>query len=293
MGDPDLRGHKGLLPRPGRYLRRRLQGDVHFRGSRRRERHPAAGEHRRRLPRFGHQRPDPVEPAPQGVLCRADVPLRNTTNTPDVRYERPQKGRYRQFHQIGIEVLGAAEPLADAEVDRLRLAHPAGARHRRGHGPRDQHAGRRRQPRRLPRRPGRLLHRPPGRAVRGQPGAAGEQPAAHRRQQGPEGQGAGRRRADHPRPPDAGGRRLLRRGEALPGGLRRAVPGESADRPRPRLLQPHRLRIRHRPARRPGHRDGRRPLRRPGRGDGRPGHPLGRLGRRVSSACPCWSRPPR
>jgi histidyl-tRNA synthetase len=32
------------------------------------------------------------------------------------RYERPQKGRYRQFHQIGIEVLGAAEPLADAEV---------------------------------------------------------------------------------------------------------------------------------------------------------------------------------
>jgi histidyl-tRNA synthetase len=32
------------------------------------------------------------------------------------RYERPQKGRYRQFHQIDVEVLGAAEPLADAEV---------------------------------------------------------------------------------------------------------------------------------------------------------------------------------
>jgi len=32
------------------------------------------------------------------------------------RYERPQKGRYRQFHQIGCEILGAAEPLADAEV---------------------------------------------------------------------------------------------------------------------------------------------------------------------------------
>jgi histidyl-tRNA synthetase len=32
------------------------------------------------------------------------------------RYERPQKGRYRQFHQIDIEVLGSAEPLADAEV---------------------------------------------------------------------------------------------------------------------------------------------------------------------------------
>jgi histidyl-tRNA synthetase len=32
------------------------------------------------------------------------------------RYERPQKGRYRQFHQIGLELIGAAEPLADAEV---------------------------------------------------------------------------------------------------------------------------------------------------------------------------------
>lgn len=35
---------------------------------------------------------------------------------PMFRYERPQKGRQRQFHQIGAEVLGAAEPLADAET---------------------------------------------------------------------------------------------------------------------------------------------------------------------------------
>ena len=32
------------------------------------------------------------------------------------RYERPQKGRYRQFHQIGVELIGPAEPLADAET---------------------------------------------------------------------------------------------------------------------------------------------------------------------------------
>jgi histidyl-tRNA synthetase len=32
------------------------------------------------------------------------------------RHERPQKGRYREFHQIGAECLGAAEPSADAEV---------------------------------------------------------------------------------------------------------------------------------------------------------------------------------
>jgi len=35
---------------------------------------------------------------------------------PMFRYERPQKGRQRQFHQIGAEVLGAREPLADAET---------------------------------------------------------------------------------------------------------------------------------------------------------------------------------
>jgi histidyl-tRNA synthetase len=32
------------------------------------------------------------------------------------RYERPQKGRMRQFHQIGIELLGVAQPAADIEV---------------------------------------------------------------------------------------------------------------------------------------------------------------------------------
>ena len=35
---------------------------------------------------------------------------------PMFRYERPQKGRYRQFHQIGAELIGAPEPLADAEI---------------------------------------------------------------------------------------------------------------------------------------------------------------------------------
>ncbi len=35
---------------------------------------------------------------------------------PMFRHERPQKGRYRQFHQIGVELLGAAAPEADAEL---------------------------------------------------------------------------------------------------------------------------------------------------------------------------------
>ena len=35
---------------------------------------------------------------------------------PMFRHERPQAGRKRQFHQIGVEAIGAAEPLLDAEV---------------------------------------------------------------------------------------------------------------------------------------------------------------------------------
>jgi len=35
---------------------------------------------------------------------------------PMLRYERPQKGRYRQFHQFGVELLGRADPAADAEL---------------------------------------------------------------------------------------------------------------------------------------------------------------------------------
>jgi len=35
---------------------------------------------------------------------------------PMFRYERPQKGRYRQFHQIGVEVAGVTDPKIDAQV---------------------------------------------------------------------------------------------------------------------------------------------------------------------------------
>ena len=40
---------------------------------------------------------------------------------PAFRYERPQKGRMRQFHQIGCELLGAAEPAADVEMIALAM----------------------------------------------------------------------------------------------------------------------------------------------------------------------------
>ena len=44
------------------------------------------------------------------------VPLKIAAHGPVFRYERPQKGRYRQFHQIDAEVLGAPEPAADVEL---------------------------------------------------------------------------------------------------------------------------------------------------------------------------------
>ena len=44
------------------------------------------------------------------------APLKVATHGPLFRYERPQRGRYRQFHQLDAEIIGAAEPQADVEL---------------------------------------------------------------------------------------------------------------------------------------------------------------------------------
>lgn len=44
------------------------------------------------------------------------LPLKLYAHGPAFRYERPQKGRYRQFHQLDAEILGVAEPQADIEL---------------------------------------------------------------------------------------------------------------------------------------------------------------------------------
>ena len=57
-------------------------------------------------------------------ICRAylsegwqqHAPLKVATWGPAFRYERPQKGRFRQFHQLDAEIIGAAEPQADVEA---------------------------------------------------------------------------------------------------------------------------------------------------------------------------------
>jgi histidyl-tRNA synthetase len=63
---------------------------------------------------------------PEGTapICRAYLehgmqklaqPVRLAYSGPFFRHERPQAGRYRQFHQIGAEAIGSDSPLADAE----------------------------------------------------------------------------------------------------------------------------------------------------------------------------------
>lgn len=44
------------------------------------------------------------------------LPVKAFYRGPMFRYERPQKGRQRQFHQVGVELLGVDSPQADVEV---------------------------------------------------------------------------------------------------------------------------------------------------------------------------------
>jgi histidyl-tRNA synthetase len=64
---------------------------------------------------------------PEGTapICRAYIehgmhklaqPVKLSYAGPFFRHERPQAGRYRQFHQLGIEAIGSDSPLADAEA---------------------------------------------------------------------------------------------------------------------------------------------------------------------------------
>lgn len=49
-------------------------------------------------------------------MHRLSAPVKLWYKGPMFRYERPQAGRQRQFHQVGVEVFGIKQPTADAEV---------------------------------------------------------------------------------------------------------------------------------------------------------------------------------
>ena len=107
-----------------------------------------------------------LRPEQTASVCRAFVEHRPPTpwkiwySGPNFRYEKPQRGRYRQFDQVGIEVLGADDPYLDVEVialgwefyRRLGLRQVDAAR---------QQPRRARRPRPLRRRPAAATSRPP------------------------------------------------------------------------------------------------------------------------------------
>ena len=69
-------------------------------------------------------RPENTAGVVRAVLSNSltqSTPLKFFYSGPMFRYERPQKGRFRQFHQIGVELLGVPQAQADIEV--IALGH--------------------------------------------------------------------------------------------------------------------------------------------------------------------------
>jgi histidyl-tRNA synthetase len=75
---------------------------------------------------FDDRNGDSLTLRPEGTACCVRAALQNSLlynqlqrlwyMGPMFRHERPQKGRYRQFHQLGVESFGMPEPEADVEV---------------------------------------------------------------------------------------------------------------------------------------------------------------------------------
>ena len=63
-----------------------------------------------------------LRPEMTAGVCRAFVehrpptPWKTWCSGPNFRYEKPQRGRYRQFEQVDLEVLGVVDPYLDVEV---------------------------------------------------------------------------------------------------------------------------------------------------------------------------------
>ncbi|HEY8745194.1 MAG TPA: ATP phosphoribosyltransferase regulatory subunit, partial [Chloroflexota bacterium] len=73
-------------------------------------------------------RPEFTAPVLRAFLQLADpppLPARLAYSGPVFRYEKPQRGRYRQFSQAGVELIGAEPPFADAELLAMSAAVPA------------------------------------------------------------------------------------------------------------------------------------------------------------------------
>ena len=70
-----------------------------------------------------------LRPEATAAVCRAflsegltqQLPCKFFCHGPMFRYDRPQKGRWRQFHQINVELIGVSEPLGDVETIALAV----------------------------------------------------------------------------------------------------------------------------------------------------------------------------
>jgi len=75
-------------------------------------------------------RPEGTAPVVRAVLehnlHRGALPVKLSYEGPMFRQERPQKGRYRQFYQLGIEAIGSDHPAVDAEVIEIAIRFYAG-----------------------------------------------------------------------------------------------------------------------------------------------------------------------
>jgi hypothetical protein len=206
------------------------------------------------------------------------APLKVATHGPLFRYERPQKGRYRQFHQLDAEIIGAGEPQADVELlamaDQLlkelgiadgvtlqlntlgdaesreawRAALVDYFEFHRGDLSEDSQ-------KRLSINPLRILDSKDAR-----------------------GSGVRGRCAEDRRVPERRGARLFRCGDSRSRCGRREIPARRIAGPRVGLLPPHRVRVCHRPTGRAGDGAGRRAVRRSDGDARRAAHPGSWLG---------------
>ena len=222
-------------------------------------------------------------------------PQRVWTGGPMFRHERPQRGRYRQFHQLDVEALGFAGPGRRRRADGDAGAAVARARHRRWHAAQDQFDRRsRRAP--LASRGSRRVFRDRARESSTPTRSAGCTPI--------------RCASSIPRIPDMqemieGAPQLVRRlGTASrahfdglqqhPHRQRHPVRNRPPPRPRARLLQSHGVRMGHRPAGIAGRGRRRRTLRRIVRARGRQGRAPRAASRSESSvSCCCCRKPAR
>ena len=226
---------------------------------------------------------------PEGTapICRAYLehgmhklaqPVKLWYAGPFFRHERPQAGRYRQFHQVGAEAIGSDSPLADAEVimllaDLLDRARRAGRR------------AAARQPR-LARTRARAYLEELKAHLRANEGELSKE-VRERIDLNPlrafdaddEGtQGGDGERADDRRRLDGEDAEHFAEVRALLDAAGVAVRDRPDPGARPRLLHPHDLLLRLRPARRAVRGRRRRPLRRPDRAARRAADPGRRLG---------------